>query len=57
MAANDALAQGARSVTFPSNSHIAQDVWDRAFGPRDVQHPKKTKKKVSRKTATNSTHR
>jgi len=55
--ANDSLAAGARSAVFPSNSHIPQSKWDAIFGPRDVQPRKKTKKKVSRKTATNSTHR
>lgn len=41
MAANDALARGARSVTFPSNSHIKQSAWDAAF--KDI--PETVKKK------------
>jgi hypothetical protein len=51
MAANDALARGAKSVTFPSNSHIDQRKWDAAF--QDVPE-KSTNKNVSKRPSRKS---
>jgi hypothetical protein len=50
MAKGDALAAGARSVTFPSNSHISQERWDSIFGPRPL-NISKPEKKTGKKTA------
>ncbi len=44
MAQNDALARGARSVTFPSNSHISADKWNSIFGERPLNISKPEKK-------------